>query len=186
MDTTNRSPLRSGLSLRLLGVVLLCAGCAGAGTVIRIVTALADDADYTLVSVSLSGPGAIAKNGQATYTVTYEFDVHSAGGSVAPFVSLLDDDNFLRFQNDLLVQEQQGGQSPGVGRHTRTLQLTLKCNNDIVEGVAATQSGQTGSSGEGNVVLFQTDEAEVFARVQRGSSQPTQTIDSQKIDVSCV
>lgn len=157
--------------------------------IVQIGTQIIDDADYTLIpgSVVLSGPGKIPKNAEREYTVTFDFKVHTAGGMVSPFVLLADWDDVLRGDNDLLVLDQHSETSPGPGTYSRSTKLKLKCggaDGDTVEGVAPTY-GKADSSGVGYFILLQVDEAEVFARVQRGKSQPTQVVDSNTMDVWC-
>lgn len=172
-----------GLFLIASGLFLAC----GAGNIIISLGSgsIIDDADYTLDSISFSGPSQLSNNAQATYTITFTFTVNNPGGIVSPFVLLGDDDGGLRFNNDLLVLEQHSEINPGVGTFTRSLTMDLKCNGDILEGVPASRFSETGSSGEGDFEVFQVDEAEVFARIQRGARNPTQVIDSPIMDVAC-
>lgn len=169
----------------LIASSILFLSCGGLGDIIlKISTQIVDDADYRLDSVTVSGPGQLSPNTQANYTVNFTFTVLNNGGMVSPFVVLGDDDGGLRFSNDLLVMEQHSEPAPGLGTFTRSMTLTLRCNNDILEGVAG-QFGDSGSSGEGDFEVFQVDEAEVFARVQRGKNPPSQAVDSQVMDVAC-
>jgi hypothetical protein len=165
----------------------LLGSCGGAGNIVLQIGSgqIVDDADYTLNSVSFSGPSQLSNNAQATYTVTFTFTVNSPGGIVSPFVILGDDDGGLRFDNDLLVLEQHSEANPGPGTFTRSLAMDLKCDGDILVGVPASRFSETGSSGEGDFEVFQVDEAEVFARVQRGARNPTQVVDSAIMDVAC-
>lgn len=180
---------KKGKCVRLISLCLvLLAGCGALGTaVVHLSSQIIDDADYNLVSVTISGPSTIPKNGQATYDVAFTFNVLSANTAmISPFVLLADNDGGLRFDDDPLVVDQHSEASPGPGQFTRHMSLTLKCNDDIVEGVAASRFGSVESSAEGYTDIFGTNEAEVYARVQRGQNNPTQSVNSAVMDVWCI
>lgn len=171
----------------LIALSTLFLSCGGLGDIVLKIGSgqIVDDADYTLDSVTLSGPSQLSNNAQANYTVTFTFTVLNPGGVISPFVVLGDDDGGLRFDNDLLLLEQHSEANQGPGTYTRSLTMSLRCNGDILEGVQASRFSETGSSGEGHFEVFQTNEAEVFARVQRGKNPPSQAVDSQVMDVAC-
>jgi hypothetical protein len=173
------------ISLFLTAITLFLS-CGAENIVLQIGSgSIIDDADYTLNSISFTGPSQLSNGAQATYTLTFTYTVNNPGGIVSPFVLLGDDDGGFRFDNDLLVEEQHSETNPGVGTFTRSLTMDLKCNGDILEGVPASRFSETGSSGEGDFEVFQVDEAEVFARIQRGARNPSQAIDSGIMDVAC-
>jgi hypothetical protein len=179
--TLHRYAIRFARIGMLATVALLCGCPNGTVTIVISTPASPDDADYTLLSAQItSGPAVIPEGTSAEYVVTYTFERHRQGGAVAPFIVAVDDDGGLRFGDDELTKAQSifGGLNDPPGRYSATGRFRLRCENDEIKGALA-------GSGEGHEDIFGVNEAEVYARVQRGEDNPAQFVKSAPIDVAC-
>jgi hypothetical protein len=160
------------LFLSLLTLILVLSGCNGS---IRITTGVVDDADYTLLSASLSAP---PQPGAGTVTVVLRYRLNATGGVVSPFVKIFDDDDFLRFNDDGLDQTQfsEGAFSKAPGEYVGTVTFNLTCNGDEVVGALD-------GTGEGHADIFGVNEAEIFAIVR--SPEGHGEVTSNTIDLWC-
>lgn len=182
-------PLRALMKCVWIPLIAFCCnGCAFIQTASEtiIVFSQADDADYTLLGASISNnPGLIAPGAVKEFEITFTYRLNATGGVVSPWVFLLDHDIVARQGHDLLVAKQfsEGATGTPPDDYVGRITLRLTCANDEVVGAEEPH----GRSGEGHWALINgIDEAEIFARVQRGRENPTQTVVSLgPIDVWC-
>lgn len=173
-----RYALSDPRSILVLGAVMV-AGLGCPRNSVHIVICSGDTADYQFDAVSVSGPSAIPEGGSASYTVTWNATVRTAGGTVCPSGELVDDDGFLRFSGDLLENfSPLLGSTATVGPTTGSSVATLSCRDGQI-------IGTQGESGEGSRPAFflPVDEAEVVAVVSRRDGSGS--LRSAPIDVSC-
>jgi hypothetical protein len=114
-----------------------------------------DNANYIIENVQVHGPG-----GPGTYVLSWDVRILNNGGAASPVISLVDEDDFLRFGDDLLYQEQVTSvPDPAVaGVHPQQRLIDLGCSpaRTVVFG---TPSIGVRDSGE--------DQAEVYGQISR-------------------
>jgi len=165
---------RIGLILSLIAVSTFLAGC-GSGIVINLPNP--DDAQYTIRNVQVTGPA----QAPGSYNISYEVVITTDGGGASPVVSLVDEDDTLRFGDDLLSQAQVVAVAPPAPRgvYPQTAVLSLDCSQVFT----VVGSPVTRDSGEGRPSCFfcPTDDADIYAQVSRadgsGSVRSAGTID---------
>ncbi len=114
-----------------------------------------DDANYIIENVQVSGPGT-----PGHYALTYDIVVRNNGGAASPVLSLVDEDDVLRFGDDLLYQEQVTAipAPAAVGRHRLTQFVDLGCSpaRTVIFGTPSTGVRDSGE-----------DQAEVYGQISR-------------------
>lgn len=115
--------LKTSIALSLIAVLTISTGC-GTGIVINLPNP--DDAQYTIRNVQVTGPA----QAPGSYNISYEVLITTDGGGASPVVSLVDEDDTLRFGDDLLSQAQVIAVAPQAARggHPQTAVLSLDCS----------------------------------------------------------
>ena len=162
------------------GLAALAAAIVGCSGLERIVLSavVADTADYTITSISILPPP--AQPGAGTLRVHITYTLNQPGGNVSPIVWLYDDDNFLRFGDDIVAKGNfvEGAGNLSAGLHDGTIDFTLSCDGDEVVGTE-------GGTGEGYSDLFGINEAEIVAAAQRQGSASNPIVTSAPVDLWC-
>ncbi|MCY1018054.1 hypothetical protein [Pyxidicoccus sp. MSG2] len=153
-------------------------GCGGGPLIIRS-GGVVDDADYTIQQISVLPPPPQPGAGDVTVRIVYE--LHRAGGNVAPAVQLFDDDGSAN-PADVLDQRQfvesANGRSPGLYDGTLTFTLTCDADNKVV--------GRLDGTGEGhNPAIGPINPADIRAAVQRPGNASHPTLRSNEVELWC-
>ncbi len=159
------------------GLLIFFSACDEAG--VKIVRSLAENKNYDIEGVDISGPDFPPGRYRIDFTIVTR---DSSGGTVLPIVSLIDQDGGLRFGDDLLSQEQftySVGLTPD--SHHQFAHLELGCSGSL----NVVGSPVTRDSGEGKkFFLGFVDSADVYARVQRADGTGSKRSEKM-ISVDC-
>lgn len=162
-----------------LVLLIVIMGCSRGTRVVIVPPVVQDTANYTIDRVMIINSP--VQPGAGTLEVRIVYTLHQSGGTVAPMIYLLDDDDFLRLGDDMLTKRQfvEGADHLSPGQHDGIIELSLSCNGDEVV-------GPLGNTGEGHREWWDSiNEAEIKAAAQRGVYGTEAVFSSDPVELWC-